>query len=208
MATVLVVSDPGGPGSGDDRFDEGCTRAIVRVAAEVVGTADVVVVEGGGALRADPVGGRGGHSDVGDIGELGDVGEPGRVDARVAEAMVAAATPVLVVRTVVPQVRRSQIEDAVGSLGGPYGDAVVGLTDDDGWWALGLASPDPLAVLGVPFTGESAGRHLLDRVHGLGLATGLLDRMVAVGSPADLRSVVEDLDDDELAALATGTAPS
>lgn len=98
--------------------------------------------------------------------------------------------PLLCVRAdLAPHAGAPRIADAVDSLGGPWGDAVIGLTVNGPWWALGLQRPDPHAVLGVPQEGAESGGFQLDRLHALGLALGMLDRLVAVERPDDARLV-------------------
>lgn len=119
---------------------------------------------------------------------------------RIGAAVAAASGPVLLVRPFVDEVTAAHLTDAVGSLGGPWGDAVVGLTVDERWWLLGLQRPDPMAVLGLPLEGSGVGAHLLDRLHGLGLALGVTDRLREVASMEDLREVASERPDGPLAA--------
>lgn len=110
-------------------------------------------------------------------------------DQRLASVLVGDDGPVLIVRSRTPQVTPELLTDLLATLDGPYGDAVVGLTVDESWWALGLARPDPTVLVGVPARGETSGRHLLDRLHGLGLAVGLAERLLAAETHDDVREV-------------------
>ncbi|MEM8902099.1 MAG: DUF2064 domain-containing protein [Actinomycetota bacterium] len=122
-------------------------------------------------------------------------------DERVGAAVAACDGPLVIVRPWTPQMGRGLITDALEALDGPYGDAVVGLTVDGSWWLLGLAEPDPMAVLGLPLRGAGAGAHLLDRIHGLGLALGLTDRLLAVERLDDAIAVAAELPGSDFAAV-------
>ncbi|MBV9844333.1 MAG: DUF2064 domain-containing protein [Kutzneria sp.] len=54
-------------------------------------------------------------------------------------------------------------------------DAVLGLAEDGGWWALGLKDPLRADVLcGIPMSRSDTGRRTLDALHNSGLRTGTL----------------------------------
>jgi glycosyltransferase A (GT-A) superfamily protein (DUF2064 family) len=60
-----------------------------------------------------------------------------------------------------PQVTPGLLEESLRALveAGP-GTAVLGTAPDGGWWALGLHSPEPAAVLaGVPMSREDTAEH-------------------------------------------------
>ncbi|MEO1061577.1 MAG: glycosyltransferase [Actinomycetota bacterium] len=125
-------------------------------------------------------------------------------DERVAASLATCDGPTLVVRSRTPQVTAAQLHDAFEALDGPYGDALVGLTVDESWWALGLATPDPMALLGLPLRGAGSGTHLLDRVHGLGLALGLADRLLAAERFDDAVAIAQQIPDTDFAARVEG----
>ncbi|MEM9034044.1 MAG: hypothetical protein AAGA99_09490 [Actinomycetota bacterium] len=112
-------------------------------------------------------------------------------DERIAAGLVDGDGPVLVLRARTPQVTEAVVADLLEALDGPYGDAVAALTVDESWWALGLARPEPSALLGLPMRGPGSGTHLLDRLHGLGLALGLGERLLAAETHDDLAPVAE-----------------
>src|ERR1700754_38220 len=53
-------------------------------------------------------------------------------------------------------------------------DAVLGLTDDGGYWCLGLRMPDRRALIGVPMSTDHTGRDQLRRLRALGLRVLML----------------------------------
>lgn len=122
-------------------------------------------------------------------------------DERLAAGLVDLDGPVLILRNRTPQVTGPVVRDLLDSLQGPFGDAVCGLTVDEAWWAVGLARPDPAALLGIPTRGTGSGRHLLDRLHGLGLALGLADRLLAAETPDDLAAVAAEAEGGRFAAV-------
>ena len=118
------------------------------------------------------------------------VGQPsGGLDARLAAAFTAALdgpgrAPAVLVGMDTPQL--------AGPLAGIdfHGvDAVLGLTDDGGYWAIGLRAADPRVFLGVPMSTPTTGAAQLDRLRALGLRVRLLPRLRDVDEPADARAV-------------------
>ena len=91
----------------------------------------------------------------------------GGLDERLAAAFAGVAGPALLVGMDTPQVDAAVLGDALGLLGRPGIDAVLGPAYDGGWWALGLRDPRPADVLGVPmsraWTGAAQRRRLLAR---------------------------------------------
>lgn len=68
-------------------------------------------------------------------------------------------------------------------------DAVLGLSADGGYWAIGFRSPQPRALLGVPMSTAGTGAAQLDRLRSLGLRVRLLPRLRDVDTPADAAAV-------------------
>ncbi len=58
-----------------------------------------------------------------------------------------------------------------------------------------------MAVLGLPVRGPGSGTHLLDRVHGLGLALGLADRLLAAERFDDATAIASEIPDSEFGRL-------
>jgi len=68
-------------------------------------------------------------------------------------------------------------------------DAVLGLTDDGGYWAIGLRSPDDRVFEDIPMSTDHTGAAQLARLRDLGLRVTLLPRLRDVDEPADARAV-------------------
>ena len=71
-------------------------------------------------------------------------------------------------------------------------DAVLGLTDDGGYWAIGLREADDRVFEGVPMSTARTGAAQLRRLRDLGLRVRLLPRLRDVDVPADARAVALD----------------
>ncbi|HEX6311569.1 MAG TPA: TIGR04282 family arsenosugar biosynthesis glycosyltransferase [Acidimicrobiia bacterium] len=113
-------------------------------------------------------------------GDLGD---------RLAGAFAALDGPAVVIAMDTPQVTGELLGSAVEALGRPGTDAVLGLTDDGGYWAIGLRRPDRRVFEGVPMSSPDTGAAQLERLHDLGLATALLPRLRDVDTFADAIAV-------------------
>lgn len=113
----------------------------------------------------------------------------GGLDARLAGAFAAALPdaahgPALLVGMDTPQL--GQHLNAV-DFGGV--DAVLGLTEDGGYWAIGLRVARSEVFLGVPMSVPTTGRAQLDRLAALGLRVRLLPTLRDVDEPQDARDV-------------------
>ena len=58
-----------------------------------------------------------------------------------------------------------------------------------------------MALLGLPVHGPGSGTHLLDRIHGLGLALGLADRLLAVERFDDAVTIAAEIPETAFARL-------
>ncbi len=92
--------------------------------------------------------------------------------------------PVLLIGMDTPQV-------TPGLLNADWGeaDAVLGLSEDGGFWAVGLRQPGPAAFPGVPMSTAHTGAAQLERLHSLGLRVRLLPMLRDVDTPADALAV-------------------
>lgn len=68
-------------------------------------------------------------------------------------------------------------------------DAVLGLSEDGGFWAVGLRRHHPEAFLGVPMSTPATGAAQLARLRRLGLRVGALPRLRDVDTPEDAAAV-------------------
>lgn len=71
-------------------------------------------------------------------------------------------------------------------------DAVLGLSEDGGFWAIGLRSVDPAPVFAdIPMSTDRTGAAQLARLDGLGLSVRLLPPLRDVDRPTDAAAVAE-----------------
>ncbi|GGR84269.1 glycosyl transferase [Streptomyces nojiriensis] len=110
----------------------------------------------------------------------------GGLDVRLAAAFALAEGPALLIGMDTPQITPGLL-----TLGLDFTEAGAwfGPADDGGFWALGLADPDPALLLGVPMsvthTGEVQRRRLTDA----GLCVRDLPELCDVYTPADAERV-------------------
>ncbi|GAA0289805.1 DUF2064 domain-containing protein [Streptomyces polychromogenes] len=116
----------------------------------------------------------------------------GDLDERLAAAFAACAGPALLIGMDTPQVTPRLLAPALDFAAH---DAWFGPAADGGFWALGLAAPDPALLLGVPMSVPETGAVQYERLRASGLRTGLLPRLRDVDTAADAA---------EVAALAPG----
>lgn len=84
---------------------------------------------------------------------------PGPLDVRIAAALRAGTGPVLLVGMDTPQLTVDLLDCDFSAA-----DAYLGPAEDGGFWALGLAVPDPALVLGVPMSVSHTGAVLRQRL--------------------------------------------
>ncbi|WP_242483249.1 DUF2064 domain-containing protein [Streptomyces sp. HSG2] len=106
----------------------------------------------------------------------------GGLDRRLAAAFAGCEGPSLLVGMDTPQVT-----PALLTVDFTEHDAWLGAARDGGFWALGLARPDPSRLLGVPMSTPTTGAAQRSRLAGLRI--GDLPVLRDVDTPADARSV-------------------
>ncbi|WP_084546499.1 glycosyltransferase family 2 protein [Glycomyces arizonensis] len=120
----------------------------------------------------------------------------GTFNERLAAAWAAAGGPGLQIGMDTPQVTPKLLDACLAVVAGGGYEAALGLAEDGGWWALGMAEPHPDAFRDVPMSESDTGLLQQKQLHALGLTV------------ADL-PLLRDLDDAEdalaIAALAPGT---
>jgi len=89
---------------------------------------------------------------------------------RLAAAFADTEGAALLVGMDTPQLGPALLEDALGRLEEPGGDAVLGPAEDGGYWAIGMREPRPEAFLGVPMSSERTAERQRQRLRGLGMA--------------------------------------
>lgn len=108
----------------------------------------------------------------------------GGLDERLAEAFAGCAGPALLIGMDTPQVTPELLDvDFAGC------DAYVGPAEDGGFWALGLARPDPALLRGVPMSTPVTGAVQRARLLAAGLRVRDLPRLRDVDTAADARAV-------------------
>ncbi|MFD5538831.1 DUF2064 domain-containing protein [Streptomyces sp. NPDC127079] len=108
----------------------------------------------------------------------------GGLDARLADAFAHCAGPTLLIGMDTPQVTPALLTvDFTGS------DAYFGPAEDGGFWALGLADPDPGLLLGVPMSTPRTGAVQRRRLVAAGLRVRDLPRLRDVDTAADAAAV-------------------
>ncbi len=125
------------------------------------------------------------------------------LDERLAAAFADAGTPAIVIAADTPQVTPALLGLALASLAEPGVDAVLGPTDDDGYWVLGLRTPEPRAVVGVPMSSPLTLAAQRDRLAGLGLRVAEVPPLRDVDSLADARAVAADIPNSHFAITLT-----
>jgi rSAM/selenodomain-associated transferase 1 len=101
---------------------------------------------------------------------------------RLAEAFedAYAGEPMLLVGMDTPQLTRELLD-----VDWADHDAVLGLTEDGGYWALGLRQPDRRALVGVPMSTDHTGADQLARLRLLGYKVLLLPMLRDMDTPED-----------------------
>ncbi|MFE0207128.1 DUF2064 domain-containing protein [Streptomyces sp. NPDC058985] len=108
----------------------------------------------------------------------------GGLDARLAEAFAGCAGPALLIGMDTPQVTPELLDvDFAGC------DAYFGPAEDGGFWALGLARPDPALLRGVPMSTPVTGAVQRERLLAAGLRVRDLPPLRDIDTAADARAV-------------------
>lgn len=108
----------------------------------------------------------------------------GTLDLRLAAAFAACTGPALLIGMDTPQVTPDLLE-----VDWSAHDAWFGPAADGGFWALGLAAPDPALLRGVPMSTHATGAAQYERLRAAGLRTGRLPLLRDVDTAADARLV-------------------
>ncbi|MDN3021396.1 DUF2064 domain-containing protein [Streptomyces sp. S.PB5] len=108
----------------------------------------------------------------------------GGLDERLAAAFAGVAGPALLIGMDTPQVTPELLTvDFAGC------DAYFGPAEDGGFWALGLAAPDPALLRGVPMSTPVTGAVQRERLVSAGLRVRDLPRLRDVDTAADAEAV-------------------
>lgn len=131
---------------------------------------------------------------------------PGGLDERLAAAFAGCAGPALLIGMDTPQVAPALLDV---DLDGPDGcDAVFGPALDGGFWALGLAEPDPGLLRGVPMSTPRTGAVQRARLVAAGLRVRDLPVLRDVDTADDARAVAALAPDSRFAACLARCSPA
>jgi glycosyltransferase A (GT-A) superfamily protein (DUF2064 family) len=108
----------------------------------------------------------------------------GGLDERLAAAFAQCEGPALLVGMDTPQVTPALLTVDFDGC-----DAYLGLAEDGGFWALGLAAPDPALVRGVPMSTDRTGAVQRDRLLRAGLRVRALPPLRDVDTATDAHAV-------------------
>ncbi len=123
----------------------------------------------------------------------------GSLADRLAGAWADAGGPGIQIGMDTPQVTGADLDAAMDALDGADTDAVIGLAEDGGWWAIGLAEPVDVFA-GIPTSEADTGSRQLQRLSDLGLRTHQLPTRRDVDHPADAFAVAAAAPDTRFAA--------
>ncbi|WP_030413204.1 TIGR04282 family arsenosugar biosynthesis glycosyltransferase [Streptomyces sp. NRRL S-1448] len=109
----------------------------------------------------------------------------GGLDERLAAAFAASPGPTLLLGMDTPQVTAELLAPALELTAWQHHDAWFGPAEDGGFWALGLADPDPRLLRGVPMSTAATGAAQRARLAAAGLRIGDLPVLRDVDTAAD-----------------------
>ncbi|MET7494414.1 DUF2064 domain-containing protein [Streptomyces sp900116325] len=113
----------------------------------------------------------------------------GRLDERLAAAFGGCTGPALLIGMDTPQITTADLTPALSPDAWDGCDAWFGPADDGGFWALGLAAPDPDLVRGVPMSTPETGAVQRRRLVDAGLTVRDLPPLRDVDTAADAAQV-------------------
>ncbi|MQY15469.1 hypothetical protein SRB5_56510 [Streptomyces sp. RB5] len=116
----------------------------------------------------------------------------GGLDERLAAAFAGAGGPALLVGMDTPQLTAWLLASVTAPDAWERADAYFGPALDGGFWALGLAEPDPALVRGVPMSVPHTGAVQRRRLTDAGLRVAGLPPLRDVDTPADVPLVAAD----------------
>ncbi|MFL4946174.1 DUF2064 domain-containing protein [Streptomyces sp. MMS24-I31] len=110
----------------------------------------------------------------------------GGLDERLAAAFAGCSGPALLIGMDTPQVTPELLTVDFAAC-----DAYFGPAEDGGFWVLGLASPDPTLLRGVPMSTAATGAVQRERLVAAGLRVRDLPCLRDVDTAADAKAVAE-----------------
>lgn len=132
----------------------------------------------------------------------------GGLDERLAAAFAGCAGPALLVGMDTPQITPGLLAPALGPDAWQDCDAWFGPAVDGGFWALGLADPDPGLLRGVPMSRPDTGALQRARLTGAGLTVRDLPPLRDVDTADDAGKVAAAAPESRFAATLVRLAPA
>lgn len=102
------------------------------------------------------------------------------LDERLAAAFDDVAGPTVIIGMDTPQVTGALLDQVVLALCAPDVDAVIGPSNDGGYWVIGLHHPDPAVFIGVPMSVAHTHTEQLKRLDQLGRSPATAPRLTDV----------------------------
>ncbi|MFF2137341.1 DUF2064 domain-containing protein [Streptomyces sp. NPDC058193] len=124
----------------------------------------------------------------------------GTLDRRIAEAFGGCTGPALLIGMDTPQITATHLAPALAPDAWDGCDAWFGPAEDGGFWALGMAAPDPGLVQGVPMSLPYTGGLQRARLADAGLTVRDLAELRDVDTADDALSVAAEAPDGRFAA--------
>jgi rSAM/selenodomain-associated transferase 1 len=103
-----------------------------------------------------------------------------RLAAAFGDAYAAVPLPMVLVGMDTPQVTPELLAAAARPLVSGEADATFGPAADGGFWLLGLRTPDPALLTGVPMSTDDTGRRQLERLTAAGLRVTMVPELTDV----------------------------
>lgn len=128
----------------------------------------------------------------------------GGLDERLAAAFALCTGPALLIGMDTPQVSPELLAPATGPQAWRDADAWFGPAADGGFWALGLATPDPDLLRGVPMSVPGTGAAQRQRLTDAGLTVQHLPLLRDADTADDARAVAAAAPDSRFAAAFNG----
>jgi rSAM/selenodomain-associated transferase 1 len=133
------------------------------------------------------------------------------LDERLAHAFVdahsAAPLPVVLIGMDTPQVTSDLLTSAATPLLDGSADASFGFAEDGGFWLLGMRTPDPQVVLGVPMSRDDTGARQLLRLKVAGMRVRLLPELMDVDTAEEAERVAAEIPDSGFARCLSALRP-
>ncbi len=131
----------------------------------------------------------------------------GGLDARIAAAFADCDGPALLVGMDTPQLTAGHLDGPLAPEGFQRYDAWFGPAFDGGFWALGMAEPDPSLVRGVPMSTDRTGAVQRARLVDAGLRVGDLPVLRDVDTASDALVIAAEAPDGRFAAAHAHLTP-